>query len=76
LKTKAKVSTKKRKGSQSSDLSEIEWSEEEDSPKKGGSSIKPKNLGKTDASSKSNSKAEEEDLKRKKAAFSPAKKPK
>jgi hypothetical protein len=32
---KAKVSAKKGKGSQSSDLSEIELSEEEDSPKKG-----------------------------------------
>jgi hypothetical protein len=36
----AKVSAKKGKGSQSSDLSEIEWSEEEDSPKKGRSRSK------------------------------------
>ena len=56
---KAKVSTKKRKGSQSSDLSEIEWSEDKDSPKKGGSNSKPKNLGKSDASSTTGSKAQE-----------------
>jgi len=40
---KPKVSTKKRKGSQSSDISEIEWSEDKGSPMKGSSSRNPKN---------------------------------
>jgi hypothetical protein len=74
---KAKGFTKKREGSQSSDLSEIEWSDEAgDFPKKGSSSRNPTNQDKSDASSKTNSNAQEEGLKSKKAGSSPAKTPK
>jgi hypothetical protein len=69
---KSKASTKKRKGSQSSDLSEIEWSDDEFFTKKNSSSRNPTNQGKPDASSKLNSKAEE-DLYSKKAVSSPVK---
>ena len=72
---KAKVSMKKRKGSQSSDLSEIEWSEQEDSPKKGSTSRTHTNHEKPDPTSKTNSKAVEEGLICNKIASSPTKKP-
>ena len=69
---KPKVSKKKRKGSESSDLSEIEWSDNEFFTKKGSLRQNPTNQGKQDASSNPNSKAEE-DFYSKKAVSSPAK---
>ena len=63
-------------GSHSSDLSEIEWSEEKDSPKKSSSRRNPTNHEMPDASSKPNSKAEEENLNSKKAPYSPTELPK